>query len=208
MEVQLIIDGSFDEIQEVFRLLSAGIQPEAILESLEPIHHPHEARVPAREVMLTPMGPMPIVQETAQPIPLDLQREETRSNGAVLNPEIPNPATEPVPIDGRVDYKHCMTCGTQYVAVPKQEKPFCSKSCYMKDWLDRHKSKKEVAPDTTKTANDAMKTAPDENNVAVKEAETRYENLEIRDEKLKKNKGKKFLPERKYILKDNFGDMF
>jgi endogenous inhibitor of DNA gyrase (YacG/DUF329 family) len=248
MEMQIIINGTFSEMQEVLRSLSGGHQVQAILESFEPVHHPHDVEVPAREIMLTPMGPMPIVQVTAQPEP------------------VMDPLPEPVPIDGRIEYKHCMTCGTQYVPVPKQIKPFCSKSCYMKDWYDRHNQKpvvdqptpielpseaiqaeieptpevsqkhchqcgalftpkhgdsnfcskrcymiewrevrknkavKDAAPDAKNVAPDAIKTAPD----AIPPVA-----ILLSDEKAEKiRKVKKFLPERHYIQKDNFGGMY
>ena len=189
MEMQIIINGDNGEMLEALRCLADGHRAKAIVEAFAPVHHPHDVGAPARETILTPMGHFwPIEKETAQPSP------------------VMDPPPAPVPIDGRIKYKHCMTCGTQYVPVPKQIKPFCSKSCYMKDWFDRHKSKpvvnkqkevNEIAPDAIKTALDAIVTAPD---AIPPDA--------IVPEKSKPTKGKKFLPERHSTQKDNFGGMY
>ena len=133
MEVQLIIDGSFDEIQEVFRLLAAGHEPEAILESFEPIHHPHEpvcqkTPPPASGIMLTPMGPMPIVETP----PADLFQEKEGENQC---------HDEKVKQSLKLENKVCPGCSQPFT--PKISfQNYCSSKCYQKKYFSDHNVKK------------------------------------------------------------------
>ena len=95
MECQILIKGSLSEIQQVLRVLTTGTHVLATIEetvgSIEnKYEHPKPEKTPDPVVMLTPMGPLPVVP-APHPIvkPVEQKRPEITTTKPVNSDHIP-----------------------------------------------------------------------------------------------------------------------
>jgi DNA-directed RNA polymerase subunit M/transcription elongation factor TFIIS len=161
MECQISIKGSLSEIQQVLRVLTNGTQVLATIEetvgSMEIKEElPEPVKKPDPLVMLTPMGPLPIVKKTFAGWPAELKDDPdfTTEVKQVTPDRIPEvrkttkSTGKREPVSGALQI-HCHTCGNLFHPRTANNK-HCSTKCYNVEWYEVNKKKK--APQVTSDA--------------------------------------------------------
>jgi hypothetical protein len=174
MEVQFIIKGTYGEVAEFAQTIYEGLGARGACGKMEHVYDPHpepsfsrgreddrepayyedEHHLPELNDAPTP-APSPEVEGEVLTVvnkatgkPIQLQRKKTKFNGAKLNVNMDagkNRTTgkrEHAPDDLQI---HCHTCGKLFH--PRYaDMVHCGKACYMVEWRETHKSKKEAKP--------------------------------------------------------------
>jgi len=149
MEIQLVINGSLDEIKEIFALLNSDDQKAmvaAAIRAVTHVSHPVDWSEPLTEER----------EETPLEFAPPLADQEEQQNPRGKRDSVPNAL-------GSL----CHQCGKLFH--PKRQKTkFCSKRCYMIEWHEVHKPAKNETKSDCATTQYARR-LPDDQASALKE---------------------------------------
>lgn len=153
MEFQIIVKGSFDEIQEVIQALSDAHQTEIMKTAIRSVTHVSRTTDPKPWDEAAP--------KERKVVPIEHKRPEMKKSDRKLNTRITSKSTgkkEHAPEDLQV---HCHTCGSLFH--PKfMTTQHCSKKCYMIEWYEVHKSKPDQPVDSVIESNVSTMPTPEE----------------------------------------------
>jgi hypothetical protein len=164
MEVQLTIRGSYGEVTELIRNINKGLHIEGFPGAFEPVHHPHEEpsfsrdREDDRDPAYYEASP--VLKGTPPPAPSPEVEGEVltiRRKYARTEDERKKGKRQKAKVNGKREHSaeglqiHCHTCGKLFH--PRYaDTVHCDKACYMVEWRETHKAKKEEKPVGCNTA--------------------------------------------------------
>jgi hypothetical protein len=160
MRCKITLTGTFSEIQDALFMLTHGAHVDFVEEPIKPetitveVKDPDTGDIHVIQKKSAATSSSRVRENDQQPAKIALQREETRKNGAVLNPDItieteekivqePEPKKtgkwEKAPDGLQV---HCHRCGTLFH--PKYMHTIhCSERCYQAEWYEKNRSGKQ-----------------------------------------------------------------